>query len=221
MLKYVLVICMRAKYFPMAEHIIDHNGIDLCANILKNGGIAVFPTETVYGVGGNVFDTKVIERLYEAKCRPREKALLCHLVSVSQAEEIGYLDDTARALIKAFTPGPLTVIVKKKPCVGDNVTSGMDTVGLRFPSNKVFLELGNKCGFPIAATSANISGESNPTDAKAAMESLGDRVDIILDSGVTPVGVPSTIVSLAGNRPVILREGAVTEEMIKEVIGKW
>ncbi len=212
---------MRAKYFAMTEHKLDYAGISECAAILKNGGIAVFPTETVYGVGANVFDSKGIDRLYEAKCRPREKALLCHLVSVAQAEEIGYIDDTARALIKAFTPGPLTVIVKKKPCIGDNVTSGMDTVGLRFPSNNVFLELGNKCGFPVAATSANISGDISPVDAKAAIASLGDRVDIILDSGLTPVGVPSTIISLAGNRPQILRNGAVTEEMIKEVIGKW
>ena len=83
------------------------------------------------------------------------------------------------------------------------------------------MELGNKCGFPVAATSANISGDISPVDAQAAMASLGDRVDIILDSGLTPVGVPSTIISLAGNRPQILRNGAVTEEMIKEVIGKW
>ncbi|MBR6776140.1 MAG: threonylcarbamoyl-AMP synthase [Clostridia bacterium] len=192
-----------------------------CADVLSKGGIAVFPTETVYGVGANVFDPSAIERLYTAKCRPREKALLCHLFSVEQAEEIGYLDDTARALLKAFTPGPLTVIVKKRSCIGDNVTSGMDTVGLRFPSNNVFLALAKRCGFPIAATSANISGEVSPAEAKAAIQSLGDRVDAVIDSGVTSVGVPSTIISLVENKPVILRKGAVTEEMINEVIGIW
>lgn len=212
---------MTAKYFPMTENQIDTDAISECARILKAGGIAVFPTETVYGVGANVFDSRAVDRLYEAKCRPREKALLCHLVSAAQAEEIGFLDDTARALIKAFTPGPLTVIVKKKPCISDDVTSGMDTVGLRFPSNNVFLELGKKCGFPIAATSANISGAASPVDAQAAIKALGYKADAVLDSGFTPVGVPSTIISLAGNEPVILRKGAVTEEMIQEVIGKW
>lgn len=212
---------MKAKYFPMSESNPNINGIIECAEILSKGGIAVFPTETVYGVGANVFDPRAVERLYTAKCRPREKALLCHLFSSDQAEEIGYLDDTARALLKAFTPGPLTVIVKKKPCIGDNVTSGMNTVGLRFPSNNVFLELAKQCGFPIAATSANISGETSPAEAKAAINSLGDRVDAVIDSGVTPVGVPSTIISLAENKPVILRQGAVTEKMINEVIGIW
>ncbi len=205
----------------MSESNPDTDGINTCADILRSGGIAVFPTETVYGVGANVFNEKAIERLYTAKCRPKEKALLCHLYSAEQANEIGYLDDTARTLIKVFTPGPLTVIVKKKPCIGDNVTSGMDTVGLRFPSNNVFLSLAKKCGFPIAATSANISGEASPAEAESVMRSLGDRVDAIIDSGSTAVGVPSTIISLAGNKPVILRQGAVTEAMIKEVIGEW
>lgn len=205
----------------MSESNPDIDSINICADILCGGGIAVFPTETVYGVGANVFDEKAIERLYTAKCRPKEKALLCHLHTVEQANEIGYLDDTAKALIKAFTPGPLTVIVKKKPRIGDNVTSGMDTVGLRFPSNNVFLALAKKCGFPIAATSANVSGEASPAEAESVMRSLGDRVDAIIDSGLTPVGVPSTIISLAGDKPVILRQGAVTEKMIKEVIGEW
>lgn len=212
---------MKAKYFPMSESNPNTDGIIQCANILRDGGIAVFPTETVYGVGANAYDARAVERLYTAKCRPREKALLCHLFSLQQAEEIGYLDDTARALIKAFTPGPLTVIVKKKPCIGDNVTSGMDTVGLRFPSNSVFLALAKRCGFPIAATSANISGETSPAEAKAAIASLGDRVDAVIDSGITAVGVPSTIISLVENKPVILRQGAVTEKMINEVIGIW
>ncbi|MBR6506417.1 MAG: threonylcarbamoyl-AMP synthase [Clostridia bacterium] len=212
---------MKAKYFFVSETDPNTESIDICADILTAGGIAVFPTETVYGVGANVFDKKAIDRLYTAKCRPKEKALLCHLYSVEQAGEIGYLDDTAKALIKAFTPGPLTVIVKKKPCIGDNVTSGMDTVGLRFPSNNVFLALAKKCGFPIAATSANISGEASPAEAESVMRSLGDRVDAIIDSGLTSVGVPSTIISLTESKPVILRQGAVTETMIKEVIGEW
>ncbi len=113
------------------------------------------------------------------------------------------------------------MIVKKKAIVGDNVTSGMDTVGLRFPANNVFLALAKQCGFPIAATSANISGESSPAEAKAAIQALGDKVDAVIDSGITPVGVPSTIISLADNKPVILRQGAITAEMIQEVIGKW
>ena len=212
---------MKAKYFRMTEASPDEKGISCCAEILKNGGIAVFPTETVYGVGADIFNTSAVEKLYTAKCRPREKALLCHLYCLEQAEEIGYLDETARTLIKAFTPGPLTVIVKKKSVVSDTVTSGMDTVGLRFPSNPVFYSLASKCGVPIAGTSANISGEASPAEAESAMKALGDRVDAIIDSGITSVGTPSTIISLVGNKPQILRAGAVTEEMIKEVIGIW
>lgn len=212
---------MDAKYFRMIDEKPDINGIIECSDILRSGGIVVFPTETVYGVGANVFDDRGIDRIYKAKCRPRDKALLCHLCSVEQANEIGYLNETAKALINAFTPGPLTVIVKKKSVVSDNVTSGMDTVGLRFPSNNIFLELSKRCGFPIAATSANISGGISPAAAKQAIDELGSKVDAIIDSGITSIGTPSTIISLANDRPELLRLGSITEEMIKEVIGAW
>lgn len=212
---------LNTKLFRMTELSPDPDAVRACAGILSSGGLVVFPTETVYGLGADATNEHAVASVYAAKRRPPEKALLCHLRSVAQAEEIAYIGDTARALISAFDPGPLTVIVKKKPCLSDTVTAGQDTVGLRFPSSPVFLALAEECPFPIAATSANMSGEPSNGTCGAVIRDLSGRVDAIIDAGSTSVGVPSTIISLCGSRPVILREGAVTRGMIEGVIGKW
>ena len=197
----------------------DKEYIAECAAIIKNGGLAAFPTETVYGVGANAFDEKACTAVFAAKDRPPEKALLCHLYSLGQAEEIAYLNDDMRALIKAFTPGPLTVIAPKKECIGPVVTAGGNTVGLRFPSNPEAIRFMRACGVPLAATSANISSFPAPTDAETVKKYLYGRIDAILDCGKTGSGVASTIVSLDGGLK-ILREGAISEKQIREVL-KW
>jgi len=191
--------------------------IKKCAELIKNGGVAAFPTETVYGVGANAFDEKAVAEIYYAKERPAQKPLSCHIASLKIAEEIAYLTDEARKLIEAFTPGPLTVIVKKKPCVPDIVTAGNDTVGLRFPSNNIFVLLAKEAGCPIAATSANISGRISAKDGKEVVEELYGRVDMILDAGRTEYGLESTIVSFVGE-PKILRQGAIPQSEIAKYI---
>jgi len=195
----------------------DRKAITECAAIIKRGGVVAFPTETVYGVGASAFDEDACLRVFAAKDRPAGKALLCHLYSTDQAEEIAYLTDDMRKLIKAFTPGPLTVIAKKKPCIGRVVSAGGDTVGLRFPSDKNALAFLRACGVPVAATSANISNFPPPTDPAEVTGYLGGRIDALLDCGKTGSGVASTIISLE-NGLTVLREGAVSEREIREVL---
>lgn len=203
--------------YKIDEYNPDTNIIKICAEAIQNGGVVCFPTETVYGVGANAFNEKAVEDIYYAKERPKQKALLCHIASMKQAEEIAVLTEEARKLISAFTPGPLTVIIKKKDCIPDIVTAGGDTVGLRFPSNRVFQLLSEYAGCPIAATSANMSGNISAKNGEEVIRELFGRVDIILDAGQTEYGLESTIISLIGE-PKILRQGAVSREEIEKVI---
>ncbi len=199
--------------YKMPNDTIDRNAIAHCAEIIRRGGLVVFPTETVYGIACRGDDEAAIKSLFEAKDRPFDKPLLAHLYDISQADEIAYLSNAEKRLIKKHTPGPLTVIAHKKPCVPDIMTSGGDTVGLRFPSDPIGLEFMRACGCVLAATSANVSGEAAGVTGEQAAKELFGRVDAIIDTGRSEIGVPSTIVSLAdGGR--ILREGAISGETI-------
>ncbi|MDD4125339.1 MAG: L-threonylcarbamoyladenylate synthase [Eubacteriales bacterium] len=191
----------------------DIKYIKECAEIIRSGGTAAFPTETVYGLGANALDEEACRKIYCAKNRQPDKALLCHLYSVEQAERIAYLTDIERRLIMTFTPGPLTVIARKRDCIGKTVSAGGTTVGLRFPSNRVALLLMREAGIPIAAASANISDLPAPTDAEEVIGYLDGRIDAILDCGKTGSGIASTIIS-AENGLRIIREGSITEEEI-------
>lgn len=195
----------------------DIDIIKLCAEKIKQGGVVAFPTETVYGVGANAFDEKAVEEIFYAKERPLQKPLLCHINSLTQAEEIAFLTEDARRLIAAFTPGPLTVIVRKKECVPSIVTAGGDTVGLRFPSNKIFELLSLMSGCPIAATSANMSGNISAKNGDEVITELFGRVDIIIDAGRTEYGLESTIISLV-DEPKIIRQGAVGRDELERMI---
>lgn len=208
---------MTTKIYKMSEHSPDEAMLRECAEIIKNGGMVAFPTETVYGLGANALDDEACKKIYQAKMRPQDKALLCHVYGIEMAERIAVLDERARKLISRFTPGPLTVIVPKKPCIGAVVSAGMDTVGLRFPSNNISQLLIKYAGVPIAAPSANISSYPAPTDGRQTIEYLDGRIDAIIDGGTTEIGISSTIVSLVGE-PKILRLGAVSEEEIKSVL---
>lgn len=189
----------------------------LAADFLRRGKLVVFPTETVYGIGCNALDPLAVERLYRAKNRPLDKPLLLHLHSVEQAAKYATLDNSAKNLLERFTPGPLSVIVKKKDNVPAIVTSGGDTVGLRFPDEPVFLEMARQAGVPIAATSANVSGFASAKDGNAAAE-LKDVADLIIDGGVCRFSIESTILSLVDNRPKLLREAAIPREKLLEVL---
>ncbi len=208
---------METKVYKLDGSENDIIKIKECASIIKNGGLVAFPTETVYGLGADAYNENACLGIYAAKNRPAEKPLLCHLYSIEQAEEIAYLTDDMRKLIKRFTPGPLTVIAPKKDGVCRTVTAGGETVGLRFPSNKegqLFMEL---CGLPLAATSANISELPPPTSGKEVFDYLNGRIDAILDAGTVGSGIASTIVALDDGIK-ILREGSITKEEIEEAL---
>ena len=188
-----------------------------CVKALNKGGLAVFPTETVYGIGADAFNENAIISLYNKKQRPYDKPLLMHISSLEMAEEIAILNDTARELIKHFAPGPLTLVVKSKNVLPTVALSGGDTVGLRFPSNGIFLEISKALGKPIAATSANISGEKSTARAEE-LKSITNVADVIIDGGECELGLESTIVSLVGERARILRLGSFPKEKLAEVI---
>jgi L-threonylcarbamoyladenylate synthase len=193
------------------------NAMTSALEILYSGGLVAFPTDTVYGVGALVFDEKAVESIYAAKERPVEKAIPVligdpdHLIQV--AEEIPFF---AAKLIARFWPGPLTVLVPKKPTISD-VVSANTTVGVRLPDHEAARTLLRLSG-PLAVTSANRSSQPSPTTAQEVLEQLGDRIALILDGGRTPGGIPSTLVDCTGQQIQVLREGPISKEQLLNVI---
>lgn len=207
---------MGAKHFILTSNTDFSQAVSAAAEAIRRGGLVIFPTETVYGIGCNALDAEAVKSLYKAKNRPLDKPLLLHLHSLEQASELAHLDASALALLEQFTPGPLSVIVRKKNIVPSEVTSGGDTVGLRFPSHPFFLALSREAGVPIAATSANRSGTSSAKDGSSA--AFTDQADVIVDGGVCAYSVESTIVTLVGETPKLLREGAISRAELSEVL---
>lgn len=193
----------------------SERAVRYCADIIAGGGIAAFPTETVYGIGCNGLDVAAVEKLYSAKMRPPVKPMSLCVASLAAAEEIAFFDERARRVFKAFLPGPLTLVLKRRECVPSVVTAGGDTVGIRVPAHPIALGIAEACGVPIALPSANISGMGAPTDGKRVIETLADRVDAIIDAGETAVGVESTILSLVAE-PRIIRQGALPLSKLEE-----
>ncbi len=191
------------------------------AEILRNGGLVAFPTETVYGLGANALDARAVERIYQVKGRPASSPLIVHVDSAGMARDLARAwPDAAVRLTRAFWPGPLTLVVLKDPAIPGNVTAGLGTVGLRQPDHPVALALIQKAGVPVAAPSANRFSGLSPTTAEHVVQSLGDAIDLVLDGGPARVGIESTVLSLAGRRPVLLRPGMISREQIEEVIGE-
>ncbi|MEE1351503.1 MAG: L-threonylcarbamoyladenylate synthase [Clostridia bacterium] len=197
----------------------DDNSIAEAGEILKCGGLAAFPTETVYGLGANAFLTESVKKIYEAKGRPSDNPLIVHIADIDELYPlVSEINDNAKALIHAFMPGAFTVILKKSRLVPDAVTAGMDTVAIRFPSNETAQRLIKAAGVPIAAPSANISGKPSPTKAKYVISDMLGRIDAIIDGEDCEVGVESTIVDASGEIPVLLRPGGITLEDLREVV---
>ena len=197
---------------------IDENVIEKAADIIKNGGLVAFPTETVYGLGANALDADASKKIYEAKGRPSDNPLIAHIASLDTLEEIVEdVSDVAKKLIDKFWPGPMTLIFNKKPNVPDSTTGGLDTLAVRFPSNKIAMELIKSSGVPIAAPSANTSGKPSPTKGEHVIEDLDGKVDMIIDGGEVGLGLESTIIDVT-DKPTILRPGFITQEMLEEVI---
>ena len=185
------------------------------ADILKRGGLVVFPTETVYGLGGNALDAEAASKIYAAKGRPSDNPLIIHIANPADAEHYAKTNEVYERLAKAFMPGPLTVILPKRDCIPYSVTGGLDSVAVRCPSHPVANRLIALAKIPIAAPSANISGKPSPTKASHVAEDLDGRVDVILDGGECEIGLESTIVRVDGENSItLLRPGAVTYDAL-------
>ncbi len=194
--------------------------ITQAARQLNEGGVAAFPTETVYGLGANAFDAQAVARIFEIKQRPHFDPLIVHVCSIDQLEQVtDRVSAMAKALIDAFWPGPLTLVLPKNRRIPDLVTSGLPTVAVRMPRHPLALELIRRAGVPLAAPSANPFGHTSPTTAQHVIHQLGHKVDIVLDGGACSVGVESTIIALTGETSVLLRAGGTAAEDIERVTG--
>lgn len=188
----------------------DISGIKEAGEIISSGGLVVFPTETVYGIGADGLNENAIKSIYVAKGRPSDNPLILHTNTIEKAEKIGYINPIARKIFETFSPGPVTVVVKKKDVVPLAATGGLDTVAIRIPSSETARALIEYSGAYIAAPSANISGRPSPTTAAHVIEDLSGRVDMIIDGGDADIGIESTVIDTTGEYPVILRPGRVT-----------
>lgn len=204
----------------MKTNIIDATKINEAAICIKKGGLVVFPTETVYGLGADAFNDDAIDGIYIAKSRPQDNPLIVHISSMEQLNKlVKNISDDAKVLMDKFWPGPLTIIFEKSDLVSDKITAGLSTVAVRFPSNKIAQELISLSQTPIAAPSANLSGSPSPTKAEDVIDDLNGRVDYIIKDSQCEVGLESTVLDMSDNNCVILRPGAITLEMIKEYVG--
>ncbi|MBR3996034.1 MAG: threonylcarbamoyl-AMP synthase [Clostridia bacterium] len=199
----------------------DINNLKIAADVVRNGGLVAFPTETVYGLGANALDGEAVKKIFEVKGRPQDNPLISHLASAEDISKYAYTDDNKYFdKIAQLFPAPLTVILRKRPEIPTTVTAGLPNAGFRIPENLVARKFIELAGVPIAAPSANISGKPSPTKAEHVIEDLFGKVDVIIDGGPCNVGVESTIVSLATEPPVLLRPGAVTLETLSLLLGQ-
>lgn len=191
-------------------------------DLLNNGEVVAFPTETVYGLGAVATNDLAVKKIFEAKGRPSDNPLIVHIGTIEEIPNyIEEIPENARNLMDAFWPGPLTIIMKaKKNVLAPSVTAGLSTVGIRMPNHEVALRLLRKLNKPVAAPSANRSGKPSPTKAIHVEEDLQGRIPLIVDGGMTGIGLESTVLDVTVNPPVILRPGGVTKEMLEEVIGQ-
>ena len=189
------------------------------ASQIRRGGVVAFPTETVYGLGADVFNEVAVKTIFEAKRRPPDNPLIAHIGSPEQVEKLASeVKPFARKLIKRFFPGPLTVVLKKAEGVPLIATAGLDTIGVRMPNHLLAQSFLKACGTPVVAPSANLSGRPSPTTWKAVFEDLNGRIDCILQGEAAEIGLESTVVDCTGDRPVILRSGAVSLSDLMTVV---
>ena len=187
---------------------------------MKKGGLVAFPTETVYGLGGNALDPKASMKIYAAKGRPSDNPLIVHIADIKDLAKITTeIPEGARILAEKYWPGPLTMILPKADSVPKETTGGLDSVAVRFPSDRIAQELIRAAGGFVAAPSANTSGRPSPTMAEHVEEDLGDAIEMIIDGGQVGIGLESTIVDFTEDVPVVLRPGYISLEMLKETLG--
>ena len=202
------------------NHIKDEE-LKEAASILRSGGLVAFPTETVYGLGGNALDEDAARKIYAAKGRPSDNPLIAHVSCVEEvAPLVKEIPEAGRKLMEAFWPGPLTMIFPKSEKVPYGTTGGLDTVAIRMPDDPVANRLIALAGVPVAAPSANTSGRPSPTTADHVWQDMNGRIEMIIDGGPVGIGVESTIVDVSSAVPSVLRPGAITMEMLAEVLGE-
>lgn len=208
---------MRAR---LIDGFTDEGALE-AARRLRAGDLVALPTETVYGLGANALDRHAVARIFEAKARPSFDPLIVHVGNLEKVSEVAELptNGVARELASAFWPGPLTLILRRKPIVPDLVTSGLDTVAVRIPGASLARRVLNEAGVPIAAPSANRFGSISPTTAQHVLDGLGNDIDAVLDGGPCAVGVESTIIDVSGQAPTVLRYGGLALETIEARVG--
>lgn len=212
---------MRAEVVAMDGEHLNEEAIKKAGQILRDGGLVAFPTETVYGLGGNALDPRASMKIYAAKGRPSDNPLIVHIAELEKLKEITTkIPEGARILAEKYWPGPLTMILPKADIVPKETTGGLDSVAVRFPSDVIAQELIRAAGGFVAAPSANTSGRPSPTLAQHVEEDLGDAIDMILDGGQVGIGLESTIVDFTEEIPVVLRPGYISLEMLQETLGE-
>ena len=199
----------------------DLREIDRAGRILRQGGLVAFPTETVYGLGGNALDPEASMKIYAAKGRPSDNPLIVHIADMAHLYPIAEdVPEAAIRLADVWWPGPVTMIFRKKAIVPDETSGGLSTVAVRMPNHPIALALIRAAGGYIAAPSANTSGRPSPTRAEHVMEDLDGRIDMVIDGGEVRIGLESTIVDFTGDVPCILRPGYVNEQKLREILGE-
>ena len=209
------------KRFLDFKHEIDYTKLKEPANIIEKGGIVIFPTETVYGIGTNGLDEQAIKKLYEIKQRPKNKPISLLVSNISMVEKIAKdITKIEYKLMEKFFPGPFTIILKKKDIIPNIVTANQNTVGIRMPSEEIARRLVEYANVPIATPSANISGRPSGTNLDEISKDFKGKVDYFIDAGESKIGISSTIVKVIDGIPHILRQGSITKKQIEEITGK-
>lgn len=197
----------------------DRQGINTAAEILKNGGVVAIPTETVYGLAANAYDENAIKAVFKAKGRPQDNPLIVHISDMEMLNEVAVdIPKTAFLCAEKFWPGPLTMVLKRSDKISDCVSAGLSTVAVRMPSEQTAHKIIEESRLPLAAPSANVSGKPSPTTYTHVINDLDGKIDAVVMGAECTVGVESTVITLAGEHPVLLRPGAVTMEQLKEIL---
>ena len=211
---------MRAEVVSMTADNLDMEAIRRGGDILKQGGLVAFPTETVYGLGGDALNPQASMKIYAAKGRPSDNPLIVHIAEFDKLVPIvAEVPEKAKILAEKYWPGPLTMILPKSDLVPQETTGGLDSVAVRFPSDRIAQELIKAAGGYVAAPSANTSGRPSPTTAQHVEEDLGEAIEMIIDGGQVGIGLESTIVDFTEDVPVVLRPGYISLEMLQETLG--
>ena len=211
---------MKTEHIKITDVVAQESDLTRAASILRSGGLVVFPTETVYGLGGDATRDEAAKKIYAAKGRPSDNPLIIHIADPADAEEYAVTNTLYYRLAKAFMPGPLTVILPRKNTIPKSTTGGLDSVAVRCPAHPVAHKLIKLCGFPIAAPSANLSGKPSPTSAAHVAQDMDGRVDMILDGGESEIGLESTIVKIKDDELILLRPGGITCDALSLVCEK-